>query len=171
MHREGTRRPREAGCRDLSGREGPSRCLLPACEPRASPSPLPGLPGCSESEDGPEEGAEGRPAEVSLEEALVRLAEFLSVQLGAEESFGNPPDLTKVSRAGDPSPAHRDCPQAFWAPRAVLTSASVALVLVSFTADRCPPTVDGDRSALGSPGVDSEPQGKAGPVPGDSASR
>uniref|UniRef100_A0A8C0L452 Kinesin-like protein n=1 Tax=Canis lupus dingo TaxID=286419 RepID=A0A8C0L452_CANLU len=59
---------------------------------------LTGLPGCSESEDGPEEGAEGRPAEVSLEEALVRLAEFLSVQLGAEESFGNPPpDLTKPS--------------------------------------------------------------------------
>lgn len=44
-------------------------------------------------------GAEGRPAEVSLEEALVRLAEFLSVQLGAEESSGYPTDLSKVSCA------------------------------------------------------------------------
>uniref|UniRef100_A0A8C7BYT2 Kinesin-like protein n=1 Tax=Neovison vison TaxID=452646 RepID=A0A8C7BYT2_NEOVI len=58
---------------------------------------LTGLPGCSESEDGREEGAEGRATEVSLEEALVRLAEFLSVQLGAEESSGSPPDLTKPS--------------------------------------------------------------------------
>ncbi|KAM5280682.1 kinesin-like protein KIFC2 [Ctenodactylus gundi] len=56
---------------------------------------LTGLAGCSESEDGPEGGAEGRQAQVSLEEALARLAEFLSVQLGAEESFGNPPDLSK----------------------------------------------------------------------------
>lgn len=56
------------------------------------------LAGCSESEDGPGGAAEGRPAEVSLEEALVRLAEFLSVQLGAEESFGNSADLSKVSR-------------------------------------------------------------------------
>ncbi|KAG3273349.1 kinesin family member C2, transcript variant X2 [Ictidomys tridecemlineatus] len=46
--------------------------------------------GSSESEDGPEGGAEDRPAEVSLEEALMRLAEFLSVHLGAEESCGNP---------------------------------------------------------------------------------
>ncbi|XP_046304946.1 kinesin-like protein KIFC2 isoform X6 [Marmota monax] len=51
--------------------------------------------GSSESEDGPEAGAEDRPAEVSLEEALMRLAEFLSVQLGAEESCGNPPELGK----------------------------------------------------------------------------
>ncbi|KAM5137619.1 kinesin-like protein KIFC2 isoform 2-T2 [Callospermophilus lateralis] len=51
--------------------------------------------GSSESEDGPEGGAEDRPAEVSLEEALMRLAEFLSVQLGAEESCGNPPELGK----------------------------------------------------------------------------
>ncbi|XP_030159431.1 kinesin-like protein KIFC2 isoform X2 [Lynx canadensis] len=57
---------------------------------------LVGLTGCSESEDGPEEGAEGRSTEVSLEEALVRLAEFLSVQLGAEESCRNP-DLSKPS--------------------------------------------------------------------------
>ncbi|XP_004265320.1 kinesin-like protein KIFC2 isoform X5 [Orcinus orca] len=56
---------------------------------------LTGLVGCSESEDGPGGAAEGRPAEVSLEEALVRLAEFLSVQLGAEESFGNSADLSK----------------------------------------------------------------------------
>ncbi|XP_074208850.1 kinesin-like protein KIFC2 isoform X2 [Camelus bactrianus] len=56
---------------------------------------LTGLVGCPESEDGPGGGAEGGPAEVSLEEALVRVAEFLSVQLGAEESFGNPPDLSK----------------------------------------------------------------------------
>uniref|UniRef100_A0A8C9K1K1 Kinesin family member C2 n=1 Tax=Panthera tigris altaica TaxID=74533 RepID=A0A8C9K1K1_PANTA len=55
---------------------------------------LTGLTGCSE--DGPEEGAEGRSTEVSLEEALVRLAEFLSVQLGAEESCRNP-DLSKPS--------------------------------------------------------------------------
>uniref|UniRef100_A0A452QQ04 Kinesin-like protein n=1 Tax=Ursus americanus TaxID=9643 RepID=A0A452QQ04_URSAM len=66
------------------------RCLLVAWPPTR-------LPGCSESEGGPEGGAEGRPTEVSLEEALVRLAEFLSVQLGAEESFGNPPDLSKPS--------------------------------------------------------------------------
>uniref|UniRef100_A0A8C9PQM3 Kinesin-like protein n=1 Tax=Spermophilus dauricus TaxID=99837 RepID=A0A8C9PQM3_SPEDA len=51
--------------------------------------------GSSESEDGPEGGAEDRPAEVSLEEALMRLAEFLSVHLGAEESCGNPPELGK----------------------------------------------------------------------------
>ncbi|XP_058421189.1 kinesin-like protein KIFC2 isoform X5 [Diceros bicornis minor] len=57
---------------------------------------LTGLVGCSESEDGPARGAEGRPVEVSLEEALVRLAEFLSAQLGAEESCGNPPDLSKL---------------------------------------------------------------------------
>ncbi|XP_046497687.1 kinesin-like protein KIFC2 isoform X4 [Equus quagga] len=56
---------------------------------------LTGLVGCSESEDGPVGGAEGRATEVSLEEALVRLAEFLSAQLGAEESCGNPPDVTK----------------------------------------------------------------------------
>uniref|UniRef100_A0A8D1HAB9 Kinesin-like protein n=1 Tax=Sus scrofa TaxID=9823 RepID=A0A8D1HAB9_PIG len=56
---------------------------------------LTGLVGCSESEGGPGGAAEGAPAEVSLEEALVRLAEFLSVQLGAEESLGNPPDLSK----------------------------------------------------------------------------
>ncbi|XP_036137126.1 kinesin-like protein KIFC2 isoform X2 [Molossus molossus] len=56
---------------------------------------LTGLVGNSESEDGPGGGAEGHPAEVSLEEALVRLAEFLSVQLGAEESFGYPTDLSK----------------------------------------------------------------------------
>ncbi|KAM8786286.1 kinesin-like protein KIFC2 isoform 2-T2 [Rhynchonycteris naso] len=56
---------------------------------------LTGLVGCSESEDGPGGGAEGRPAEVSLEDALMRLAEFLSVQMGAEESCGCPPDLSK----------------------------------------------------------------------------
>ncbi|XP_023505013.1 kinesin-like protein KIFC2 isoform X1 [Equus caballus] len=56
---------------------------------------LTGLVGCSESEDGPVGGAEGHATEVSLEEALVRLAEFLSAQLGAEESCGNPPDVTK----------------------------------------------------------------------------
>ncbi|XP_054947209.1 kinesin-like protein KIFC2 isoform X3 [Physeter macrocephalus] len=56
---------------------------------------LTGLVGSSGSEDGPGGAAEGRPAEVSLEEALVRLAEFLSVQLGAEESFGNSADLSK----------------------------------------------------------------------------
>ena len=54
------------------------------------------LKGCSESEDG-QKGAEGGAAEVSLEEALMRLAEFLSVQLGAEESCGPTPDLGKVS--------------------------------------------------------------------------
>ncbi|XP_055981272.1 kinesin-like protein KIFC2 [Sorex fumeus] len=60
---------------------------------------LTGLVGCAESEDGsgPRAAAERRPAEVSLEEALVRLAEFLSVQLGAEESCGNPLDLSKPS--------------------------------------------------------------------------
>ncbi|XP_057592741.1 kinesin-like protein KIFC2 isoform X4 [Hippopotamus amphibius kiboko] len=62
---------------------------------------LTGLVGRPESEDGPEGGAEGRPAEVSLEEALVRLAEFLSAQVGAEESAGSPPD---VSKPGDVPP-------------------------------------------------------------------
>ncbi|XP_032773370.1 kinesin-like protein KIFC2 isoform X3 [Rattus rattus] len=52
------------------------------------------LAGCSESEDG-QKGAEGGAAEVSLEEALMRLAEFLSVQLEAEESCGTTPDLGK----------------------------------------------------------------------------
>ncbi|XP_004837763.1 kinesin-like protein KIFC2 [Heterocephalus glaber] len=56
---------------------------------------LTGLAGRSASEDEPEARAEGRPAEVSLEEALTRLAEFLSIQLGAEESCGNPPHLRK----------------------------------------------------------------------------
>uniref|UniRef100_A0A8C6FT64 Kinesin-like protein n=1 Tax=Moschus moschiferus TaxID=68415 RepID=A0A8C6FT64_MOSMO len=56
---------------------------------------LTGLVGSSEAEDGSGGGAERCPAEVSLEEALVRLAEFLSVQLGAEERFGTPPDLSK----------------------------------------------------------------------------
>lgn len=59
------------------------------------PSSL-GLEGCSESEDG-QKGAEGGATEVSLEEALMRLAEFLSLQLGAEESCGKTPDLGKVS--------------------------------------------------------------------------
>ncbi|NP_001403229.1 kinesin-like protein KIFC2 isoform 10 precursor [Mus musculus] len=57
-------------------------------------SELNSLAGCSESEDG-QKGAEGGAAEVSLEEALMRLAEFLSVQLGAEESCGTTPDLGK----------------------------------------------------------------------------
>ncbi|XP_075861030.1 kinesin-like protein KIFC2 isoform X2 [Microcebus murinus] len=75
------------------------------CKPRGrrrpdQPTPelwteLTNLTGCSEAEHGTEGGAEGRPAEVSLEEALLRLAEFLSVQLGAEESCGSPPDLGK----------------------------------------------------------------------------
>nr|XP_055143654.1 kinesin-like protein KIFC2 isoform X2 [Symphalangus syndactylus] len=54
---------------------------------------LTGLAGSSELEDGSEGAAEGRAAAVSLEEALLRLAEFLSVQLGAEESCGSPADL------------------------------------------------------------------------------
>ncbi|XP_035132926.1 kinesin-like protein KIFC2 isoform X1 [Callithrix jacchus] len=54
---------------------------------------LTGLAGTSESEDGSEGGTEGRAAAVSLEEALLRLAQFLSVQLGAEESCGSPADL------------------------------------------------------------------------------
>ncbi|PNJ08088.1 KIFC2 isoform 2 [Pongo abelii] len=54
---------------------------------------LTGLAGSSEPEDGSEGAAEGRAAAVSLEEALLRLAEFLSVQLGAEESCGSPADL------------------------------------------------------------------------------
>nr|XP_055204525.1 kinesin-like protein KIFC2 isoform X2 [Gorilla gorilla gorilla] len=54
---------------------------------------LTGLAASSEPEDGSEGAAEGRAAAVSLEEALLRLAEFLSVQLGAEESCGSPADL------------------------------------------------------------------------------
>ncbi|XP_008832631.1 kinesin-like protein KIFC2 isoform X3 [Nannospalax galili] len=75
------------------------------CKPRGRRRPdqltselwteLTGLAGCSESEDGRKGGAEGGTAEVSLEEALMRLAEFLSLQLGAEESCGNSPDLGK----------------------------------------------------------------------------
>ncbi|XP_005395950.1 PREDICTED: kinesin-like protein KIFC2 isoform X2 [Chinchilla lanigera] len=75
------------------------------CKPRGRRRPdqltpelwteLTGLAGRSVSEDGRQEGAEGPSAEVSLEEALTRLAEFLSVQLGAEESSGNPPHLSK----------------------------------------------------------------------------
>lgn len=67
------------------------------------------------SEDGPEERTEGHSAEVSLEEALTRLAEFLSVQLGAEESSGNPPHLSKVSLG-----------------RVLTTSSCLALVVPSF---------------------------------------
>ncbi|XP_049710227.1 kinesin-like protein KIFC2 isoform X3 [Elephas maximus indicus] len=55
-----------------------------------------GLAGCSESEDGPGGAVEGRPAEVSLEQALTRLAEFLSVHLGAEEGYGNPSEAGKT---------------------------------------------------------------------------
>ncbi|XP_048214325.1 kinesin-like protein KIFC2 isoform X2 [Perognathus longimembris pacificus] len=75
------------------------------CKPRSRRHPdrlsselwteLTGLAGCSDSGDGLEARAEGRPAEVSLEEALLRLAEFLSVQLGAEEGGENPPNLDK----------------------------------------------------------------------------
>ncbi|XP_045835007.1 kinesin-like protein KIFC2 isoform X3 [Meles meles] len=82
-----------AGCQ-RGGRRRPDQ---PTAELWTELTGLVGLPGCSESEDGREEGAEGRTTEVSLEEALVRLAEFLSVQLGAEESSGSPPDLTKPS--------------------------------------------------------------------------
>ncbi|KAL0599071.1 Kinesin-like protein KIFC2 [Plecturocebus cupreus] len=64
-------------------------------------SELTGLAGTSEPEDGSEGGVEGRAAAVSLEEALLRLAEFLSVQLGAEESCGSPADL---GQSGDVPP-------------------------------------------------------------------
>lgn len=84
------------------------------------------LKGCSESEDG-QKGAEGGAAEVSLEEALMRLAEFLSVQLGAEESCGTTPDLGKVS---DKSPAIIPFPSLC----GPLTPNTSALVLTSFTA-------------------------------------
>lgn len=135
----------------------------PALAPTHLPSPLPGLAGCSESEDGAGAGAEGRAAEVSLEEALVRLAEFLSVQLGAEESCGYPLDLSKVSRAQSPLPSpgsHIPVP----------APAPCILILISFTAWRCSPAVDHDWSALGPLGVDSDPKGEAGPTPGNSAS-
>ncbi|XP_062936047.1 kinesin-like protein KIFC2 [Cynocephalus volans] len=77
-----------------------ARCKLRGRRRSDEPAPelwteLTGRAACSESTDGPEGGPEGRPPEVSLEEALVRLAEFLSGQLGAEESCGNPPDLGK----------------------------------------------------------------------------
>ncbi|XP_010835886.1 PREDICTED: kinesin-like protein KIFC2 [Bison bison bison] len=86
--------------RDGRGWEESARCK-PGSRRRAyQPSAelwteLTGLVGSSEAEDGSGGGAERCPAEVSLEEALVRLAEFLSVQLGAEESFGTPSDLSK----------------------------------------------------------------------------
>ena len=100
----------------------------------------------------------------------MRLAEFLSVQLGAEESCRNP-DLSKVS--GLPRVLPRETHTlsiVLGLPMAVITSVSFAPILISFTAERCPPTVDGDRSALGPPGMDSEPQGEAGPAPGYSSS-
>ncbi|XP_057387883.1 kinesin-like protein KIFC2 isoform X1 [Balaenoptera acutorostrata] len=81
--------PAQSACCKPGGRRRPDQ---PTAELWTE---LTGLVGCSESEDGPGGAAEGRPAEVSLEEALVRLAEFLSVQLGAEESFGNSADLSK----------------------------------------------------------------------------
>ncbi|XP_075406664.1 kinesin-like protein KIFC2 isoform X2 [Tenrec ecaudatus] len=58
-----------------------------------------GLAGVSECEDGLGGAAGGRPAEVSLEEALTRLAEFLSAHLGAEGSCGHPPDWGKSAEA------------------------------------------------------------------------
>ncbi|XP_053786057.1 kinesin-like protein KIFC2 isoform X6 [Desmodus rotundus] len=94
---------RDVGAKATADPKDPNQTA--SCKPEGSRSPdqppaelwteLTGLVGRSESEDGPGGGAEGRPAEVSLEEALVRLAEFLSVQLGAEESCGYPPDLSK----------------------------------------------------------------------------
>ncbi|XP_029778929.1 kinesin-like protein KIFC2 isoform X4 [Suricata suricatta] len=79
------------------GNPGGRRCSdQPTAELWTELTGLVGLTGCSESEDGPEEGAEGRSTDVSLEEALVRLAEFLSVQLGAADSCRNP-DLTVPS--------------------------------------------------------------------------
>uniref|UniRef100_A0A8C0DHJ1 Kinesin-like protein n=1 Tax=Balaenoptera musculus TaxID=9771 RepID=A0A8C0DHJ1_BALMU len=81
--------PAQSACCKPGGRRRPDQ---PTAELWTE---LTGLVGCSESEDGPGGAAEGRPAEVSLEEALVRLAEFLSVRLGAEESFGNSADLSK----------------------------------------------------------------------------
>lgn len=75
---------------------GGRKAFLPSSSTECFFLPLHGLKGCSESEDGTK-GAEGGAAEVSLEEALMRLAEFLSLQLGAEESCGTPPDLGKVS--------------------------------------------------------------------------
>ncbi|KAJ8778123.1 hypothetical protein J1605_013983 [Eschrichtius robustus] len=81
--------PAQSACCEPGGRRRPDQ---PTAELWTE---LTGLVGCSESEDGPGGAAEGRPAEVSLEEALLRLAEFLSVQLGAEESFGNSADLSK----------------------------------------------------------------------------
>ncbi|XP_045716781.1 kinesin-like protein KIFC2 isoform X2 [Phyllostomus hastatus] len=94
---------RDGGAKATADPRDPSQSA--SCKPEGSRRPdqppaelwteLTGLVGRSESEDGPGGGAEGRPTEVSLEEALVRLAEFLSVQLGAEESCGYPPDLSK----------------------------------------------------------------------------
>lgn len=80
-------------CCDFTGRRKASH---PTIDTECFFLPLFGLEGCSESEDG-QKGAEGGAAEVSLEEALVRLAEFLSLQLRAEESCGTPPDPGKVS--------------------------------------------------------------------------
>ncbi|KAM4865077.1 kinesin-like protein KIFC2 [Thomomys bottae] len=76
----------EAGCKPR-GRRPPDRLSSELW------TELTGLAGCSGSEDGLQARAEGRPAEVTLEEALLRLAEFLSVQLGAEEGCENPPHL------------------------------------------------------------------------------
>ncbi|XP_058132181.1 kinesin-like protein KIFC2 isoform X5 [Dasypus novemcinctus] len=74
------------------GRRRPDQ---PTPDPGTELSGLDGSTSCSESEDGPERGDESPQATVSLEEALTRLAEFLSVQLGAEESYGPPPDAGK----------------------------------------------------------------------------
>uniref|UniRef100_A0A4W2DV75 Kinesin-like protein n=2 Tax=Bos indicus x Bos taurus TaxID=30522 RepID=A0A4W2DV75_BOBOX len=91
----GPRRPADAENPAQSARCKPGsrrRAYQPSAELWTE---LTGLVGSSEAEDGSGGGAERCPAEVSLEEALVRLAEFLSVQLGAEESFGTPSDLSK----------------------------------------------------------------------------
>lgn len=99
---------------------------------------------------------------MSLEEALLRLAEFLSVQLGAEESCGSPADLGQVS-AAEGLLAAATC-------AGLPGSHSPAPILISFAVWRGPPTVDSDQSAVGPSGMASEPQGEAGPAPGDSAS-
>uniref|UniRef100_A0A8C5KAX0 Kinesin-like protein n=1 Tax=Jaculus jaculus TaxID=51337 RepID=A0A8C5KAX0_JACJA len=82
--------PAKKGCRKPSGHRRPHHQLSSELW-----SELTGLAGCSESQDGSGGGAEGGTAQVSLEEALMRLAEFLSIQLGTEESCGNLPDLSK----------------------------------------------------------------------------
>lgn len=132
------------------GRARPCRPGCPDCMHRTTPPALscPALSGCPESsEDAPGTGPESPPAQVSLEEALVRLAEFLSEHLEAEEGCRNASDLNKVCVCGGPIAS----------PPCVMSK----LTLASATAQRPAPAADCHRPAFGPVGLDPEPSREA----------